>query len=226
MTVDLLESVNRFAEEVRKAEFDYSEVFDRPGRGLEVVFDGVFTWSFSVKVRKPWRVFGTITQERHQIFQRKIRSHIVTAALAEELANPLLDQSLSVVEELSTYNFQLAWPDQVSWPLSVYNWEDDENEEIDFQILDSSAASLWSMIALEEDEVLVSRSIEGFEGRESGLASIHRRKQAFLDGSAWEEDASLETVTLVNESQILLDGLELSVTDSRVLLENVANLLP
>ena len=226
MAVYLLESVNRYAEEVRKAEFDYSGVFDRPGHGLEVIFDGVFTWSFSVKVRKPWRVFGTITQERHQIFQRKIRSHIVTAALAEELANPLLDRSLSVVEELSTYNFQLAWPDQVSWPLSVYNWEDDENEEIDFQILDSSAASLWSMVALEEDEVLVSRSIEGFEGQESRLAAIHRRKHAFLDGSAWEEDASLEIVTLVNEPKILLDGVELPVTDSTVILENVANLLP
>ena len=225
MAVDLLESVNRYAEEVQKAEFDYSGFFDRPGHGLEVIFDGVFTWSFSVKVRKPWRVFGTITQEKHQIFQRKIRSHIVTAELAEELANPLLDRSLSVVEELSTYNFQLAWPDQVSWPLSVYNWEDDENEEIDFQILDSSAASLWSMIAPEEDEVLVSRSIEGFEGQESGLVSSYRRKQAFLDGSAWEENASLETVTLVNEPKILLDGLELSVIDCRDLLKRVIDIL-
>ena len=80
------------------------------------------------------------------------------------------------------------------------------------------------MIALEEDEVLVSRSIEGFEGQESGLAAIHRRKQAFLDGSAWEEDASLETVTLVNEPKILLDGLELSFADRSSFLRSAVKL--
>ena len=146
MTVDLLESVNRYAEEVRKAEFDYSGIFDRPGHGLEVIFDGVFTWSFSVKVRKPWRVFGTITQEKHQIFQRGIRTHIVTAALAEELANSSLDQSLSVVEELSTHSFQLAWPNQVSWPLSVYNWEDDETEKVVMEAIKNLGEDLTLVI--------------------------------------------------------------------------------
>jgi hypothetical protein len=226
MKNEALKALSQYAEEVRKAQYDYSQIFESTGYGLEVVFDGVFTWSFSVKVRKPWRVFGTITQEKHQIFQRDIRTHIVTDALAEELTNPLLDRSLSVSEELSDDSFQLAWPDQVGWPLSIHDWEDDSSEYIAFQSLDCSAKNLRLMVASSEDEVLVSRSIEGFEGQEGRLASIHRRKQPFLDGSAWEDHPTLESVTLVSEPKILFDGDVLSVRDRRELLESAQTLLP
>jgi len=190
------------------------------------VFDGVLTWTFDVKVRRPWRLLGTVTDEKHQIFQRDIRTHIVTAALADELINPKIDRSLSLAEELSTYNFQIEAPDQVTWPRSIHDWDDNKSVYVNFQILDTSANNLRSIVAPDEDGVLVAKSIIGFEGQEETLASIHRRKQAFLDGSVWEEEAELKTVTLVSEPKILFDGGELSVSDRRELLKSAQTLLP
>ena len=90
MKNDSLEALHQYAEEVRKAQYDYSHIFESLGHGLEVVFDGVVTWTFDVKVRRPWRLLGIVTDEKHQIFQRGIRTHIVTATLADELINPKL----------------------------------------------------------------------------------------------------------------------------------------
>jgi hypothetical protein len=97
---------------------------------------------------------------------------------------------------------------------------------VNFQILDTSANNLRSIVAPEEDGVLVAKSIIGFEGQEETLATIHRRKQAFLDGSVWEEEAELKAVTLVSEPKILLNDVEVSVTDRRNLLKSVIKLLP
>ena len=97
---------------------------------------------------------------------------------------------------------------------------------VNFQVLDTSANNLRSIVAPDEDGVLVAKSIIGFEGQEETLASIHRRKQAFLDGSVWEEEAELKAVTLVSEPKILFDGGELSVSDRRELLKSAAVSLP
>ena len=107
MKNDSLEALHQYAEEVRKAQYDYSHIFESLGHGLEVVFDCVVTWTFDVKVRRPWRLLGIVTDEKHQIFQRGIRTHIVTAALADELINPKIDRSLSLAEELSPTTFRL-----------------------------------------------------------------------------------------------------------------------
>ena len=226
MKNDSLEALHQYAEEVRKAQYDYSHIFESLGHGLEVVFDCVVTWTFDVKVRRPWRLLGIVTDEKHQIFQRDIRTHIVTAALADELINPKIDRSLSLAEELSTYNFQIEAPDQVTWPRSIHDWDDNKSVYVNFQILDTSANNLRSIVAPDEDGVLVAKSIIGFEGQEETLASIHRRKQAFLDGSVWEEEAELKAVTLVSEPKILFDGGELSVSDRRELLKSAQTLLP
>ena len=226
MKNDALEGLKDYAEGVRKADYDYFHIFDSLGHGLEVVFDGVVTWSFDVKVRRPWRLLGIVTDEKYQIFQRDIRTHVVTAEFAKELANPMLDRSLSVSQELSDYNGRLAWPDQVSWPSSIYDWEGEESERIDFQILDFRAENLQSIVASSEDEVLVSRSITGFEGHEAELVSINRLKQAYLDGSAWEDHPKLDSVTLVSEPKIFFNDVELSVADQRNCLKRAAELLP
>jgi hypothetical protein len=226
MKNDSLEALKNYAEQVRKADYDYSHIFESLGHGLEVVFDCVVTWTFDVKVRRPWRLLGIVTDEKHQIFQRDIRTHIVTAALADELINPKIDRSLSLAEELSAYNFQIEAPDQATWPRSIHDWDDNESVYVNFQVLDTSTNNLRSIVASDEDGVLVAKSIMGFEGQEETLASIHRRKQAFLDGSVWEEEAELKTVTLVSEPKILLNDVEVSVADRRELLKSVAGLLP
>ena len=226
MKNDSLEALKNYAEQVRKADYDYSHIFESLGHGLEVVFDCVVTWTFDVKVRKPWRLLGIVTDEKHQIFQRGIRTHIVTATLADELINPKINRSLSLAEELSAYNFQIEAPDQVTWPRSIHDWDDNESVYVNFQVLDTSANNLRSIVAPDEDGVLVAKSIIGFEGQEETLASIRRRKQAFLDGSVWEEEAELKAVTLVSEPKILFDGGELSVSDRRELLKNAQTLLP
>ena len=222
----ILKRLEIYAKHLHKMSGDYGEVFDSPDHGLEFIFDGLLTWTFNVKVRRPWRILGTVTDEKHEIFQRSIRSHITTSHLAEALIDPKLDQSLGIECELVDYFHNIDGPDHVFWPRSIYDLEKDDGDWPDFLQTDSSSANLDIIVAPDEAAVLISRSIKGFEGREGQLASIHRRKEAFLDGSSWEQDAWLRDVILKSSPTVLFDGVELSAEDQRWLLEKAAELLP
>ena len=177
-------------------------------------------------MRKPWTLFGVETEEEQQVFCRGMRTHVVTSHLAADLLSPIDGSLLSIEEDHVAYNDSISGPDQPSWPRAVFDWEEDDGDSPDFLRTDSSSDNLKKLVAPDEDMVLVSRSIKGFEGHEETLSSIKRRKEAFLDGTAWPEDANFVGIELRGEPKVLLTGEELHNEDRRWLLRGASRLLP
>ena len=222
----LLQRMTAYADRLSKADGNYSDIFANPGEGLEIIFDAILVWTFNVKVRRPWKIFGEETSEVFEVFQRSIRSHIATSQLASSLIDSKPDQFIDIEEELRYYNPDIWAPEDVGWPRSIYDWEECDGDWPVFLQTESSSENLKRIVAADENAVLISRSISGFEGRESELASIRRRHEMFLDGASGEEPAWLRDVVLVNEPVLLFDGFELSREESQWLLEEAATLLP
>ena len=223
---DFLKSLNAYAEELSKADGDYTDIFDRPGYGLEIIFDALLIWTFNVKVRRPWKFFGEETSEVNEVFQRSVRSHIANCHLAASLIEPKPDQLMAIEEELRYYNRDISTPEDVIWARSIYDWEESEGEYPVYLETRSLSASLYTTVSPDEDAALISRYIRGFEGQESELASIERRYQMFLDGASGEEPAWLDEVFLVGEPVVLLDGVVLSDEERRWILKAATDLLP
>ena len=223
---NLLNRLNAYAEELSKADGDYTDIFDRPGYGLEIIFDALLIWTFNVKVHKPWKFFGVETSEVNEVFQRAIRSHIANRHLASSLIQPNPDQLMAIEEELRYYNRDISTPEDVVWARSIYDWEESEGEYPVYLEAHSSSENLKRIVAADENAVLISRSISGFEGQESELASISRRYEMFLDGASGEEPAWLQDVVLVNEPVVLFDGVVLADRERRWLLQAASELLP
>jgi len=221
-----LQRLTAYADLLSKADGDYSNIFDSPGEGLEIIFDAILVWTFNVKVRRPWKIFGEETSEVFEVFQRSIRSHIATSQLASSLIDSKPDQFIDIEEELRYYNPDIWAPEDVGWPRSIYDWEECDGDWPVFLQTESSSENLKRIVAADEKAVLISRYISGFEGRESELASIRRRHEMFLDGASGEEPAWLRDVVLVNEPVLLFDGVVLSDEDRRWLLQAASELLP
>jgi len=223
---DFLKSLNAYAEELSKADGDYTDIFDRPGYGLEIIFDALLIWTFNVKVRRPWKFFGEETSEVNEVFQRSLRSHIANPYLADSLIEPKPDQRMDIEEELRYYNRDISTPEDVIWARSIYDWEEPEGEYPVYLETPSLSESLYKTVSPDEDAALISRYIRWFEGQESELASIERRYQMFLDGASGEEPAWLDEVFLVGEPVVLLNGVVLSDEERRWILKAATDLLP
>ena len=223
---DFLKSLNAYAEELSKADGDYTDIFDRPGYGLEIIFDALLIWTFNVKVRRPWKFFGEETSEVNEVFQRSLRSHIANPYLADSLIEPKPDQRMDIEEELRYYNRDISTPEDVIWARSIYDWEEPEGEYPVYLETPSLSESLHKTVSPDEDAALISRYIRWFEGQESELASIERRYQMFLDGASGEEPAWLDEVFLVGEPVVLLNGVVLSDEERRWILKAATDLLP
>jgi len=226
MRKQLRVSLLSYARELRDAQQNYHLILSNYGHGLEIVFDGLVEWSLNVKVRKTGTLFGVETKERHKIFCRSIRTHVVSSSLAQHILKPGGDSWLPIEEDDIIYNEHIYGPDQVSWPHSIFDWREDDGDSPEFLQTDTSSESLKLMVAADEDAVLLSRSIDGFEGKEDVLASIRRRKEAFRDGSVWQEDALLVGIELRGEVHVLFDDELIIGEDRRWLLRNASRLFP
>jgi hypothetical protein len=227
MTRKLLRaSLLGYARELHAAHYDYSPILSDSGHGLEIVFDGLVEWSLNVKVRRAGSFFGVETKEHHEIFCRGIRTHIVSSSLAKDLLESREDVALAIEEDHIVYNDRLYGPDVVSWPNSIYDREKAEGDAPEFLQTNSTTQNLKLIVAPDEDAVLISRYIKGFEGHETSLASIRRRKEAFRDGSEWYEDPLLEGIELKGEAKVLFNGEIILGDDRRWLLRNASRLFP
>ena len=71
----------------------------------------------------------------------------------------------------------------------------------------------------------VSLSILGFEGGESDLASVSRWNVMFLDGYSGEADPELNTISIVKEPTLLLNGEVISREQTNSVLLRAGELL-
>lgn len=219
-------SLIRYARDLHNAQHNYHQILSGYGQGLEIVFDGLVEWSLNVKVRRARTFFGIETREHHEIFCRSIRTHIVSSSLAEDVLESREDIDLSIEEEHIVYNDRLYGPDTVSWPKSIYDWEKDDGDDPKFIQTNSSSENLKLIVGADEDAVLLSRFIKGFEGQEASLASVRRRMEAFRDGSVWPEDARLESIKLRGDAHVLLDGELIIGEERRYILRNASRAFP
>ena len=182
--------------------------------GLQVELVGVYNWAYNVKVRRPWKLFGKETLELHGIFESGQRFPIIDSMSAEELIDTSLGSLLvwlprNIRENCWDYEFTNC--DYADWT-EVYGGEDSTSRL--FRKLDLNEEP-WSKTSLPfSDGDKVSRSILGFEGEETTLASIHYWNNMFLDGASGPADAALNTIQILKAPILKLNNE--AVPDSQV----------
>ena len=181
--------------------------------GLQVELVGVYNWAYNVKVRRPWKLFGKETLELHGIFESGQRFPIIDSMSAEELIDTTLGSLLAWIPRNIVENSwgDLAYCDHADWA-EIYGGENSESPL--FRKLDLSEEPWSKEPLLFSDGDKVSRSILGFEGEETTLASIHYWNNMLLDGASGPADAALNTIQILKAPILKLNNE--AVPDSQV----------
>ena len=182
--------------------------------GLQTELVGVYHWAYDVKVRRPWKLLGTETLELHGIFESGQRFPIIDSMSAEELIEATLGSRLVSLPrniEENGWVYDLTYCDNAEWA-EMFGGGNLESPL--FRRLDLSE-ELWSKMPLPfGDGDKVSRSILGFEGGETTLASIHYWNNMFLDGASGPADGYLNTIELLKPPVLKLN--DETVPDAQV----------
>lgn len=195
-----------WAEKVRNTwEEDLFDLWESK-EGLKIELIGVYHWAYRVKVRRPWKLFGKETLELHGIFESGQSFPIIDSMSAEELIDATLGTLLvwlprNIVENNWVYG--LTFCDHADWS-DFFGGGDSESPF--FRGLDLDEET-WSRNPLPfRDGDKVSRSILGFEGEETALASIHYWNNMFLDGASGPADGEINTIELLSPPVLKLNN--------------------
>lgn len=192
--------------------------------GVEVVLDGLCEWSYPVKVKRPWKLFGQYTREVYLIYETEIRVPLGDSSLAAELLAAEVGKPITPVTNFAhladyviSFNYEMTTPEYVGWvlgeddgppdfPFSKFSWQED-------------AGRLGEL----EKGSFVSRYIEGFEGKENELVYIYRRNNF---RSSMEEDAVLDFIIPSVAPRLSIDGELVEASETMSLLRLAVDLLP
>jgi len=195
-----------WAEKVRNTwEEDLFDLWEST-EGLKIELIGVYHWAYRVKVRRRWKLFGKETLELHGIFESGQSFPIIDSMSAEELIDATLGTLLvwlprNIVENNWVYG--LTFCDHADWS-DFFGGGDSESPF--FRGLDLDEET-WSRNPLPfSDGDKVSRSILGFEGEETALASIHYWNNMFLDGASGPADGEINTIELLSPPVLKLNN--------------------
>ena len=194
-----------WAEKVATPYFDSFEEKDS-NDGLRVELDAIFNWVYQVKVKRPWSLMGKETLEIHGIWETDQSFPIISGLAATELVDvslgfPLLWLARDI--QAHSWDYDLVGCADNKWAKPM---RDEDGYGPDYRELDLNE-EFWH-----EDPIpiahgdKVSLSILGFEGEESDLASVSRWNVMFLDGYSGEADPELNTINIVKEPTLLLNG--------------------
>jgi len=216
-------ALSAWAEKVTGPYFDTFEKKDSSD-GLRVKLNAIFNWAYRVKVRRSGKLLGKETLEIHGVWEANQSFPIVSSLAASEL----IDVSLG---------FPLVW---LARDIEAYGWDydlvgcadnkwakpivDRVGDWPDYRELDLNE-SFWHERPLHIDHGdKVSRSILGFEGEESTLASIRYWHNMFLDGASGPADADLKTVQLLDSPILELNGQAVPEAQLKPLLRRAAEI--
>ena len=198
--------------------------FWQTNNGLQVEFSGVFNWAYRVKVRPSGKLLGKETLEIHGIWEANQSFPIVSSLAASELIDaglgfPLLWLARDI--EAYGWDYDLVGCADNKWAKPIV---DRVGDWPDYRELDLNE-SFWHERPLHIDHGdKVSRSILGFEGEESTLASIRYWTNMFLDGASGPADADLNTIQLLDTPILKLNGQTISDTQVKPVLQRTAEL--
>lgn len=212
------ERLETWADSIRRQDTLHHRA-DRPyGTGIEIVFDGLCEWSYQVKVKRPWRLFGEHTYEVFLIYEKELRAPLATSSLAAELAAAKVGRHISfaIDEYVDAFNYDLTTPENVGWVVG-----EDEPPDYPFSIF--SLGQHVEQLSKLEGGSLVSRCIKGFEGKENELVYIDRVLKFALYG---EGDAKLGLIIPSVAPRVSIDGELLPASETNVFLKCAEDLLP
>ena len=188
--------------------------------GVEVVLDGLCEWSYPVKVKRPWKLFGQYTREVFLIYETEIRAPLGDSSLAAELLAAEVGKPITPVTNFAhlafyvrSFDYSVTTPEVLvenngppDFPFSKFSWHED-------------AGRLGEL----EKGSFVSRYIEGFEGKENELVYIYRRNNF---RSSMEEDAVLDFIIPSVVPRLSIDGELVEASETMRLLRLAVDLLP
>ena len=219
MTTDkYLEPLEEWADALRRLETQHHSYKDHNGTGIEIVFDGLCEWTYNVKVRRPWRLFGQDTRELFLIYEKGLRVPLATSGLAADLVASKVGSHVS--DELDRYvdsfNRDFATPEDVGWT----NGEDESPPDYPFSAF--SWAEHSEQLSKLKGGSFVSRYIMGFEGKENDLVYINRQRN-FSD---FEENAELGRIFPSVSPRVSIDGVLIEASETTDLFKLASQLLP
>ena len=222
MTTDKYsERLEAWAVAVRQGETSHHNFTESQRTGVEVVLDGLCEWSYPVKVKRPWKLFGQNTREVFLIYETEIRAPLGDSSLAAELLAAEVGKPITPVtnfahlaDYVTSFDYGVTTPEVLlvendglsDFPFSKFSWHED-------------AGRLKEL----EKGSFVSRYIEGFEGKENELVYIYRRNNF---RSSMEEDAVLDFIIPSVVPRLSIDGTLVEASETMDLLRLAVDFLP
>ena len=214
------ERLETWAEAVRERTTEHHRFTESQRTGIEVVLDGLCEWSYSVKVKRPWKLFGQYTREVFLIYETEIRAPLGDSSLAAELLAAEVGKPITPVTNFAhlafyvrSFDYSVTTPEVLvenngppDFPFSKFSWHED-------------AGRLGEL----EKGSFVSRYIEGFVGKENELDYIYRRNNF---RSSMEEDAVLDLIIPSVAPRLSIDGELVEASETMSLLRLAVDLLP
>ena len=218
-------ALRSWVEKVRDSQDE--ELYDLWGteEGLHVELEGIYLWAFKVKVKRPWKLFGKETLELHGIYESNQRFPIIDALSAEELIDAAYGSLLVWLPRNIRENawiYDLEYGEYADWAEAFGG--KDWNSSL-YRRLDLNEDAWVQKPSPFKDGDKVSRSILGFEGEESTLASIHYQDNRELAlGMVGPSDAALNTIQLLDDPILKLNGQTVPDTQVKPVLQRTAEL--
>jgi hypothetical protein len=214
------ERLETWAEAVRERTTEHHRFTESQRTGIEVVLDGLCEWSYPVKVKRPWKLFGQYTREVYFIYETEIRVPLGDSSLAAELLAAEIGKPITPVTNFAhlafyvrSFDYSVTTPEVLvenngppDFPFSKFSWHED-------------AGRLGEL----EKGSFVSRYIEGFEGKENELVYIYRRNNF---RSSMEEDAVLDFIIPSVVPRLSIDGTLVEASETMDLLRLAVDFLP
>ena len=214
------ERLEAWAVAVRQGETSHHNFTENQRTGVEVVLDGLCEWSYPVKVKRPWKLFGQYTREVFLIYETEIRAPLGDSSVAAELLATEVGKPITPVTNFAhlafyvrSFDYSVTTPEVLvedngppDFPFSRFSWHED-------------AGRLGEL----EKGSFVSRYIEGFEGKENELVYIYRRNNF---RSSMEEDAVLDFIIPSVAPRLSIDGELVEASETMSLLRLAVDLLP
>lgn len=215
------ERLAAWAEAVRERATEHHRFTESQRTGIEVVLDGLCEWSYSVKVKRPWKLFGQYTREVFLIYETEIRAPLGDSILAAELLAAEVGKPITPVtnfahlaDYVTSFDYGVTTPEVLlvendgapDFPFSKFSWHEDAGR-----------------LAELEKGSFVSRYIEDFEGKENELVYIYRRNNF---RSSMEEDAVLDFIIPSVVPRLSIDGTLVEASETMDLLRLAVDFLP
>ena len=213
------QSLELWADAIRRGETLHHNSSEPEGTGIEVVFDGLCEWSYRAKVKLPWKLFGTQTREVFLIFQKGLSVPLATASLAQDLIDAEVGKPNSSTSEYLCGSYNLESPENLEMS-NLTIGKDEEPTDLSFSQF--SWREHGNDVARLENGSFVCRFIEGFEGNELNLRYIQRLRHFSGD----VQDAALDAVIPVTQLKISIDGSVLDASTTKEFLLKAVDLLP